>query len=632
MDTASPRLRMSVIGVVVIGCFAALFAAPSGTCRSWRRRSCEVQATANRTRTVAVEAPRGRILDRNGKVIVDNKTSLVVTVDRPALKKFKQPDRDALVSKLAGVFTQFGTPTKVETIEERLADLQYDDLQPVPVATGIGRTSWCTCPSTPTSSRRVDVTRESVRDYKYPRVRRQHPRLRRPHQRREVQGRPARHRPQRRGEDLPARLHHRPGRGGGQLRAGPAGHAGHRDPGDRLQGPAGRPVSYQAPQPGSDIQLNIDIDLQIKAEDTLRQQLDAAPRRPPGRPEAATDQEGAGGLGGGERSHQRRRDGAGHLPHLQARRLRQRHQHRGYAELSDTNGISALVNRSITGQYAPGSTFKLVSATAALDNGVITPGRPIDDKGVFSIGNSGFDSTGKNGPDLVTNALTVSSDVLFYRLGYPFWSGRPTKVQDTGRQPSGATRPPASTCPTRPPAWSSPRWRRTRCTRSTRWHTPATTTWYTGDSAQLAIGQGVLGVTPIQLANAYATLANGRHRVPTATSSPRCSSPAAPPTCPSPAPIRPASCGSSTPSCGPRSTCPTAPEAIVAGLAGVTPHRHRRRRLRRLQPVQLPHPGQDRHRPGARARPTTPSSPVPDRRTTPQVRGGRGARAERLRL
>ncbi len=53
----------------------------------------EVQATANRTRTVAVEAPRGRILDRNGKVIVDNRTSLVVTMDRVALKKLKKPDR-----------------------------------------------------------------------------------------------------------------------------------------------------------------------------------------------------------------------------------------------------------------------------------------------------------------------------------------------------------------------------------------------------------------------------------------------------------------------------------------------------------------------------------------------------------
>ena len=149
----------------------------------------EVQATANRTRTVAVEAPRGRILDRNGKVIVDNKTSLVVTVDRPALKKFKQPDRDALVSKLAAVFTQFGTPTKVETIEKRLADLQYDDLQPVPVATGIAQDLMVYLSEHADEFPTVDVDPRVRAGLQVPGVRRQHPRLRRAHQRRDVQGR-----------------------------------------------------------------------------------------------------------------------------------------------------------------------------------------------------------------------------------------------------------------------------------------------------------------------------------------------------------------------------------------------------------------------------------------------------------
>ena len=58
MDTASPRLRMSVVGVVVIGCFVALFA------RLWYLQVMEApqleeQATTNRTRAVAVEAPGG---------------------------------------------------------------------------------------------------------------------------------------------------------------------------------------------------------------------------------------------------------------------------------------------------------------------------------------------------------------------------------------------------------------------------------------------------------------------------------------------------------------------------------------------------------------------------------------------
>ena len=62
MDTASPRTRMSVLGVLVVACFVALFA------RLWYLQVMEApqlvqQASAQSRRTLAVEAPRGRILD-----------------------------------------------------------------------------------------------------------------------------------------------------------------------------------------------------------------------------------------------------------------------------------------------------------------------------------------------------------------------------------------------------------------------------------------------------------------------------------------------------------------------------------------------------------------------------------------
>ena len=169
MDTASPRLRMSVVGVVVIGCFVALFA------RLWYLQvmeapQLEMQATANRTRTVAVEAPRGRILDRNGVVIVDNKTSLVVNVDRMALNKMETPERDALVSKLAATFTEFGTLTKTAPLENRLADQQYDDLRPVPVANGVDEDLMVYLSERAAEFPTVGVERESVRKYNYPGV------------------------------------------------------------------------------------------------------------------------------------------------------------------------------------------------------------------------------------------------------------------------------------------------------------------------------------------------------------------------------------------------------------------------------------------------------------------------------
>jgi penicillin-binding protein 2 len=56
-----------------------------------------------------------------------------------------------------------------------------------------------------------------------------------------------------------------------------------------------------------------------------------------------------------------------------------------YRRLTDPAAQQPLLNRAISGLYAPGSTFKLVTATAALDDGLITPGTIIDDPGSFTI-------------------------------------------------------------------------------------------------------------------------------------------------------------------------------------------------------------------------------------------------------
>ena len=85
MDADSPRLRLSILGIVVFGLFATLFArlyylqvmAPGDG---------EVEAANNRIRVIQEEAPRGRLLDAKGRVLVDNRTSLVVTMEPQELK------------------------------------------------------------------------------------------------------------------------------------------------------------------------------------------------------------------------------------------------------------------------------------------------------------------------------------------------------------------------------------------------------------------------------------------------------------------------------------------------------------------------------------------------------------------
>jgi len=505
VDTASPRLRMSVIGVVVIGCFVALFA------RLWYLQvmeapQLEVQATANRTRTVAVEAPRGRIIDRNGKVIVDNRTSLVVTVDRRAVNKMKKVDRDALVSKLAATFTEFGTPTKTDAIESRLADLQYDDLQPVPVATDVTQDLMVYLSEHADEYPNVAVERESVRDYKYPgyagnilgyvgRITKEKLDAAEPGA--DPDGVVKTYQP-----DSTIGLAGIEATYEKDLRGTPGTETVEIDAKNRPV----RTVDVQDPRPGSDIQLNIDIDVQAKAEDYLRQQLDATRggsqrdnygvrvKKAPAGSAVVTDPNTGGVVA------------LATFPTYDPSEFVNGISQERYAQLSDTDGVSALIDRTITGQYAPGSTFKLVTATAALDNGVIGPNDTINDTGVFSIGGKDFGSTGKNGFISMSRALTVSSDVYFYTLG--FRMDGTTKMQDTAAA-FGFDAATGIDLPNEASGFVfTPDEKKALHEKYPKAY-PNDTTWYTGDSVQLAIGQNVVAVTPVQLAGAYGALANG---------------------------------------------------------------------------------------------------------------------------
>src|SRR5215207_6262413 len=78
-----------------------------------------------------------------------------------------------------------------------------------------------------------------------------------------------------------------------------------------------------------------------------------------------------------------------------------------------------LFNRAIQGGYPTGSTFKLITATAALESGHLTPETVLNDPGVLRVGGVTFENAGKvaHGTLALRQALTVSSDVFFYQLG-----------------------------------------------------------------------------------------------------------------------------------------------------------------------------------------------------------------------
>jgi penicillin-binding protein 2 len=191
-----------------------------------------------------------------------------------------------------------------------------------------------------------------------------------------------------------------------------------------------------------------------------------------------------------------------------------------YRRLTAASAHQPLLNRAISGLYAPGSTFKLVTATAALDDGLINQGTTINDTGSFTIpgctGRCSFhnDSREALGPLDVSRALSASDDVFFYNLGYDFWTQRgrygPEPIQQMAQryglgQATGIALPGEAQGRVDSPTVRQALHRQA----------PAAfpnTGWYPGDNLELAFGQGGTIVTPLQLADAYASFANGGTR------------------------------------------------------------------------------------------------------------------------
>ena len=157
-----------------------------------------------------------------------------------------------------------------------------------------------------------------------------------------------------------------------------------------------------------------------------------------------------------------------------------------------------MENRAISGQYPPGSTYKVVTAAAALSEGIITPETRFYCNGSFPLGNRSYRCWQRHGHGWVNlhRALVSSCDVYFYNLGKllgvdklaeyarAFGFGQRTGI-DMPREKPGLV-------PTKD--WKLKRFKEP---------------WQPGENIPISIGQGFDLVTPLQLANAYAALANG---------------------------------------------------------------------------------------------------------------------------
>ncbi len=190
---------------------------------------------------------------------------------------------------------------------------------------------------------------------------------------------------------------------------------------------------------------------------------------------------------------------------------------------SDTTG-SPLTDRAIQGLYPTGSTFKPITAVAALESGVLTPSTTIVDTGTFSFGPGTEPLHNAGGSEYgalqLPEALQVSSDVFFYNVGAMLdrdgngaqqkWAselgiGHPTGIDLPGEM--------AGLLPT--PAWRNKLYKEAQDPDSPGGTTiipgkdPTDRPWSAGDAVNLAVGQGDLQADPLQMAVAYAAIANG---------------------------------------------------------------------------------------------------------------------------
>jgi penicillin-binding protein 2 len=164
--------------------------------------------------------------------------------------------------------------------------------------------------------------------------------------------------------------------------------------------------------------------------------------------------------------------------------------------LADTRG--PLTNKAISGQYAPGSTFKMITAFAALEAGVTTPSERIGCPGHLDLGDNRFHCWKRGGHGAVdmVEALKQSCDVYFYELARRTGIDR---IHATARrfglgQTLGVELPHerAGLVPTR--AWKQG---------------AQGQAWAQGETLVAGIGQGYVLTTPLQLAVMTARIANG---------------------------------------------------------------------------------------------------------------------------
>ena len=499
--TPKLALRVGLLGMLALAVFATLFL------RLWSLQVLNGEqllraSQNNQRRDIRVQAPRGPILDRNGDVLVTNIPGRAVQIwssDLPKRRGVRLREIRALARVLGLPANQIGAAIRRH---------RHDPLTPIRIKDSASRAQ-------------VFYLEERAEDFPGVQI---VPAYLRYYPNRELAAHVLGYVTEISPEQVAA-LHSQGYRGGDTI-----GQTGIESYYDRyLRGTAGvsqlrvdslgRPISLVVPKvpahPGNAVRLTLDVKLQKAAEEALRYGIERAHN---------SQCYGCWFSNGGAIVALDPNDGSiralasspTYPPSLFVGRVRQR--------ALDTAGLTPrtaeamnypALDRAINAAYPPGSTFKPVTAIAAMQEHILQPFEPLACTGSYEKNGTTF----KNWDPFVNEAMTLptalarSCDTYFYQVGYRFygmpsdrgprlqaWASRFGFGQKTGID-LGAER--SGLLPT-------PDWRKktyTKKTDPTQWRIDSL--WKPGDSIQLAIGQKDLLVTPMQMARFYAMIANG---------------------------------------------------------------------------------------------------------------------------
>jgi penicillin-binding protein 2 len=474
--TLTPQLavRVAIIGGIALVAFAIIFF------RLWflqvlSSEKYVEEARGNQLREIKVQAPRGEIVDREGRVLVRNRVGYAVKVT-PASLPDDAGERRAMYRRLGRVLRI--RPRVIERRVER-------QLRALPFATATVKT---------------DVPEELFaylleRSEKFPGVEIERVFLREyPHRETGAHlfGTVGEVSSEQLGEERyrGVEMGDRVGQSG--IEAEYDRFLRGRNGATRVQvdarGNLSRELATRQPQQGRQLRLSVDLDVQRAGQEAL-----------------------ASGTGQGAFAVMDVRNGQvvalGSQPSFDPNIFAKTIKPSDYKRLTSDETGAPLTNRAIQGGYPTGSTFKLITATAALESGLITPDTVLFDGGSLTVGNVVFNNAGgaAYGALALRTALTVSSDVFFYQLGRDMdgrgdglalqrWArrlglGRLTGIDLPAEQ--------AGRVPT--PRWRNQLFKRKLTDRP----------WSVGDNVNLSVGQGDVAVDPMQMAVAYAAIANG---------------------------------------------------------------------------------------------------------------------------